>query len=114
MLDFARGKRLEAIIAFVALFALGFTASSEPPRVLSNDNRTSAGRQRGDTLDLHLEVRLARWYPQADSGPYIDVPAFAEVGKPPQIPAPLIRARRGTVIVLRLKNSLSDSALTMH
>ena len=69
---------------------------------------------RGDTLKLNLEVRLARWLPQADSGPYVDAPAFAEVGHAPQIPGPLIRVKRGTVIALRLKNSLSDSTLTLY
>jgi FtsP/CotA-like multicopper oxidase with cupredoxin domain len=69
---------------------------------------------RGDTLELNLEVRLARWHPQADSGPYVDAPVFAEVGHAPQIPGPLIRVKRGTVIALRLKNSLSDSTLTLY
>ena len=49
-----------------------------PPPVHPNDNRTPAGRLRGDTLDLHLEVRMATWSPEADSGPAIEVAAFAE------------------------------------
>ena len=69
---------------------------------------------RGDTLELHLEVREGRWYPQSDSGPHVDAPVFAEVGKLPQVPGPLIRVKRGTVIALMLHNSLTDSAVTVH
>lgn len=84
------------------------------PLVEANDNRTPAGVLRGDTLDVRLEVRMARWYPQSDSGPFVDAPAFAEVGKAPQIPGPLIRVRRGTVVALTIRNSLPDSTLRLH
>ncbi|MGH7711818.1 MAG: multicopper oxidase domain-containing protein [Gemmatimonadaceae bacterium] len=84
------------------------------PVVQANDNRTPSGTMRGDTLEMQLEVRMARWYPEAIPGPYVDAPAFAEGGKAPQIPGPLIRVPRGTVLALTLRNSLSDSTLTLH
>jgi FtsP/CotA-like multicopper oxidase with cupredoxin domain len=112
---FFRRTRLQVVAAVAATLASGCGgASNGPPLVRANDNRASAGRMRGDTLKLNLEVRLARWHPQADSGPYVDAPVFAEVGHAPQIPGPLIRVKRGTVIALYLKNSLSDSSLTVH
>jgi FtsP/CotA-like multicopper oxidase with cupredoxin domain len=115
MPTFLSHARLQLIAAVAATLASGCGGlSSGPPVVRANDNRASAGRMRGDTLNLNLEVRLARWHPQADSGPYVDAPVFAEVGQAPQIPGPLIRVKRGTVIALRLKNSLSDSSLTVH
>ena len=103
-------------IAVILLTALACAcAPHSPPVVQTNDNRVAAGTLRGDTLHLRLEVRLARWYPEADeSGPYVDTPAFAEVGNAPQIPGPLIRVKRGTIIALRLRNSLEDSTLTLH
>jgi len=85
----------------------------ETAAVHPNDNRTPAGVRRGDTLFLHLVVTRARWYPQADSGPAITVEAIGEEGKPPQIPAPLIRVKTGTRIVASVRNALGDSSITV-
>jgi FtsP/CotA-like multicopper oxidase with cupredoxin domain len=84
------------------------------PNIIPNDNRAPAGVLANDTLRLDLEVRMATWRPQADTGPAIDVAAFAEVGKAPQIPGPLIRVPTGTFIVARVKNSLPDSTISIH
>jgi FtsP/CotA-like multicopper oxidase with cupredoxin domain len=84
------------------------------PRVVPNDNRVPAGRMRGDTLEIDLEIRMATWYPEADSGPGVDVAAFAEAGNVPSIPAPMIRVPEGTVILARLRNLLPDSTLSIH
>ena len=91
-----------------------FPAPGSLPQVVPNDNRIPAGRLRGDTLLLDLEVRMATWYPEADSGPGVEVAAFAEVGKAPSIPAPLIRVAQGTVILARIRNLLPDSTLSLH
>lgn len=57
---------------------------------------------------------MATWRPEAERGPAIEVAAFAEVGKPPQIPAPLIRVRTGTVIAATIRNALTDSTIWLH
>ncbi|HEX9895917.1 MAG TPA: multicopper oxidase domain-containing protein [Gemmatimonadales bacterium] len=80
----------------------------------ANDNRVPAGRLAGDSLVIALEVEYARWYPEAEGGPSVEVAAFQEVGKPPQIPGPLIRVRTGTTIVATIRNGLPDSALTVY
>jgi manganese oxidase len=85
-----------------------------PPQVLPNDNRIPAGRLQGDTLRIDLEIRRATWYPEADSGPAVEVAAFAEAGKAPSIPAPMIRVPEGTTIVARIRNLLPDSTLSIH
>lgn len=87
---------------------------SDLPRVIPNDNRVPAGRLHGDTLELDLEIRMATWYPEADSGPGVEVAAFAEAGTAPTIPAPLIRVREGTVVIARVRNLLTDSAVTLR
>lgn len=89
-------------------------ASDNLPRVQPNDNRTPGGRLRGDTLELHLEVGKAIWYPEADSGSSVRVNAFSEAGGAPQIPGPLIRVRTGTVIVASVWNRLTDSTIAVH
>src|SRR5438477_266389 len=64
--------------------------ASNPPRgapnsIGENANRTPAGRLRGDTLEIHLAVGMGTWRPEADSGPAIEVAAFAEEGHAPLV-----------------------------
>ena len=89
------------------------TPRRDLPEVRANDNRVPAGRLVGDTLHLSLVVQMARWHPEAADGPAIDVQAFAEEGKAPQIPGPLIRVRKGTVIDATVRNELTDSTITL-
>ncbi|HSB55325.1 MAG TPA: multicopper oxidase domain-containing protein [Gemmatimonadales bacterium] len=84
------------------------------PRVVPNENRVSGGQLRGDTLEIHLEVRMATWRPEADSGPAIEVAALAEEGHEPQIPGPLIRVPSGTIIAATVANRLGDSTIAVH
>lgn len=78
------------------------------PVVLPNDNRAPAGRLAGDTLTLSLVLDLARWYPEGENGPSVVVPALAEEGGAPRIPAPLIRVPAGTVVVVTVRNALGE------
>lgn len=107
-------RRLLVCAALVAIPLGAQAGRQEPPRVVANDNRAPAGRLRHDTLTVALEVRLGRWYPEADSGPSLEVPVFAEVGAAPRIPGPLIRVPAGTVIAATLSNRLGDSTVTIH
>lgn len=88
--------------------------ATDLPFVLPNDNRSPAGRLSHDTLELHLFVGLAVWRPEADSGPSIEVAAFGEEGKSPQVPGPLIRVPAGTVIAATIRNQLADSTLRIY
>jgi FtsP/CotA-like multicopper oxidase with cupredoxin domain len=92
----------------------GFGLRSDIPTVQANDNRLSAGRLAGDSLRISLEIRNARWHPEAEDGPAIDVAVFGEAGKPPQIPGPMIRVKTGTTVIATLRNGLSDSDVTVH
>ncbi|HXG69300.1 MAG TPA: multicopper oxidase domain-containing protein [Gemmatimonadaceae bacterium] len=100
----------------LALVLLGSSVVTEEPaprKVEVNENRDPAGRMRGNVLRVHLEVRMARWYPEADNGPFTDVAVFAERGRAPRVPGPLIRVKTGTVVEATLTNSLSDSTITL-
>lgn len=79
------------------------------PVVEANDNRRPAGVLRNDTLRINLVVQMARWYPEAGNGPFVDVAALSEEGRAPTVPGPLIRVRTGTTIVASVRNSLTDS-----
>ncbi|MEO7219744.1 MAG: multicopper oxidase domain-containing protein [Gemmatimonadaceae bacterium] len=89
-------------------------AGNTAPPVAANDNRVAAGLLRDGQLTIKLTVGIARWYPEAEGGPSIDVAAFAEEGRRAQIPAPLIRVPIGTIIVATVHNSLSDSTVYVH
>jgi len=104
------------VFAALAVAGLaGFTRlNSDPPVVIANDNRAAAGTLQRDTLRIQLVVKMARWHPEAEDGPFVDVAAFAEHGAEPRIPGPLIRVREGTTIVATVGNELADSALWVH
>lgn len=84
------------------------------PAVHPNTNRHSAGRLSHDTLRVTLVVRMARWTPEAENGTALAVPAFAEAGRPPEIPGPLLRVPAGTTIDATLRNELPDSTITVR
>jgi hypothetical protein len=89
-------------------------AVGRPERVRINDNRRPAGTLRDGVLTVHLEARLAMWYPDGDPAPGAEVPAFAAEGGPPEIPGPLIRVPAGTEIAITVRNALPSAALTLH
>jgi len=78
------------------------------PVVVANDNRTAAGTLENGVLTLRLVVAMARWYPEADDGAWAEMPVFAEEGKAPSIPGPLIRVPVGTRVRVSVRNALGD------
>jgi FtsP/CotA-like multicopper oxidase with cupredoxin domain len=79
-----------------------------PDRVLPNDNRRPAGTVRGGVLTLRLEARIAAWQPEPD-GPALPVYAFAEEGRAPLIPGPLVRVGAGTEVRATVRNTLTKA-----
>jgi FtsP/CotA-like multicopper oxidase with cupredoxin domain len=75
-----------------------------------NDNRRPAGTLSGGTLTLSLDIVEAGYQPEGEHDPVVRVLAFAESGKAPQVPGPLLRAPVGTMVRLTLHNH-SDSAV---
>ncbi len=82
------------------------------PRIEANRNLSPAGQLRDGVLALRLEIRAGDWYPEADTGPAIAVQAFAEEGRPLQIPGPLIRVPEGTEVRATVRNALDK--VTAH
>jgi FtsP/CotA-like multicopper oxidase with cupredoxin domain len=83
------------------------------PSVLPNDNRRPAGETRGGTLRLALRAGLGSWQPEEDAVPALQVEAFGELTGPLQVPAPLVRVREGTAIVVSIRNDL-PTPLQVH
>ncbi len=73
--------------------------------IVPNENRTPAGRLAKGVLTLALEARAAAWHLEGPRGPGVSVMAFAEVGKPPSVPGPLVRVNAGTEIRATVRNA---------
>ena len=84
------------------------------PRVLPNENRSAAGRLEKGVLEVALEAREGRWYPDGDNGPSLVMQVFAEAGRAPQNPGPLIRVPAGTTINVTVHSALRDSVLVLY
>lgn len=97
------------LLLLVALSALG-TFAEGSQLVQANDNRTPAGRLDHGVLELQLELRQGRWYPEDEKGPHLDVYAFAEKGRSPQSSGPLIRVPQGTKVRATVRNMLPLAA----
>jgi manganese oxidase len=86
----------------------------EAEPIVSNPNRVPAGRLRNGVLTIRLELRTGMLKPQADDGPGVLIQAFAEPGKPLQVPGPLVRVVEGTTIHATIRNTLPDSTLVLR
>jgi len=96
---------LQSLLFFYCLLSQA-AVNPAAPVALANDNRTPAGAIRNGTLNLHLEMVEAVWYPDQESGRSFPIYAFAEKGKPPQIPGPLVRVPLGTNVRMEVRNAL--------
>ena len=81
--------------------------------IFSNDNKQSAGILQNGVLTVNLEAREGYWFPETHEGEGIRVYAFAEKGKPLQLPGPQLRVLEGTIIKVTIQNKL-DTAMTLH
>jgi len=79
-----------------------------------NNNRVAMGEGRlsGKTLTVALDIVEAGYQPEGEHDPVVRIFAFAEPGKGPVVPGPLLRAPVGTTVRLTLRNR-TDSALFM-
>ncbi len=79
------------------------------PRASSNDNRTPAGVLRDGVHTVRLVAGPATWRPDGPRGCAIRLHAFAEEGRPAQIPGPLIRVQAGAELRVIVRNDLTRS-----
>ena len=87
-------------------------APTAPPQAVgANDNRTPAGTYVGDTLVVRLTLATVAWHLLGDTNPALTVAAFAEEGKTPTIPAPLLRVRTGTPMHVVIRNPSDDTLI---
>jgi FtsP/CotA-like multicopper oxidase with cupredoxin domain len=100
----------------VLLSACRMTPASHgaAPLAAMNDNRRPAGTLSSGVLTLDLDVRQGRWQPEGPNGIMLTVPVFAEHGKSPEVPGPLVRVPAGTRVKMHLHNALEKETVTVH
>ncbi len=108
-------RRSASRVVLLPLLTLLVAGHSRAPvdTATPNDNRRPAGELRDGVLHLDLEVRAARWSPEGTDGAALPVHLFAEQGRPASVPGPLIRVPEGTIVEVRVRNTLPDSAVTI-
>ena len=72
-----------------------------------NDSRAPSGTVRDGVLRVAIVARTVAWYPDGGRGCSLLVHAFAEEGKPAEIPGPLVRVRAGAQVSVTVRNSLN-------
>ena len=114
--------RMLGVVAGAALLTLGWLVapnalisvdSNTLAEIVLNDNREPSGTLAGGTLELDLEIRRGDWHLLGEDRPAGQVLAFAEAGKSPSIPGPLIRVPLGTEIQATVTNFL-DTTVVIH
>lgn len=101
------------MLGAAALLLSLVSAADSLPRVTWHDNLVSAGRASRGVVQLVLEVRRGMWHPNGDDRAGASILAFAERGKGPTTPGPLIRVRAGTTINVSISNPTTDT-LAVH
>jgi manganese oxidase len=106
-------------IVSAPLVVIASVALSSKPRtgevsIRANDNRAPAGALHGTVLSLRIEARLGTWHPDGDDAPGATVPAFAEEGRTPTIPGPLVRVPAATEVTVTVRNSLPHDTLVVR
>ncbi len=89
-------------------------ALSDLPLITANDNRVPAGKLVDGVLQLDLEITWGDFRVETIDRTGLRVAAIAESGKAPSVPGPLIRAEKGTIINVQVKNTLKDSTITVY
>ena len=105
-----------APLLLVTLLLAGGAATRQQnlPVAAPNDNRTPAGTFRDGVLTVSLEATRSMWHPDGDSLPGMPIETFAESGKAPSTPGPLLRVNAGTELRVSVRNALERDTLSFH
>lgn len=88
----------------------GAPAQAALPVVVPNTNEVPAGQLESGVQVLRLEARESAWHPDRKPEVPVVVFAFAEEGRPPRIPGPLLRVPQGTEVRISVRNSIDPTA----
>jgi manganese oxidase len=87
--------------------------TQQSAEIVTHDNLERAGSMTGNVLQVRLEIVRGAWRPEGADGPVRDVYAFAEEGRLPHIPGPLLRVPEGTDLQVSVRNRAAK-AVKIH
>ena len=93
--------------ALLALLLAAPATAAQLPRAVPNDHRSAAGQVIAGELHIALEAVLAEWRPRGEAGPMRKALTFAEAGRAPSAPGPMIRTAAGTPVRITIRNTLA-------
>lgn len=96
-----------------ALAALAAIGTPSIQKVGWHDNLHPAGTPGTGTLALDLDIVRGMWHPNGDDRAGTSILAFAERGRAPTTPGPLLRVRQGTRVSVSVRNA-TDDAMAIH
>src|ERR1700730_15009878 len=105
-----RMNRRLLVVLWPLLFSSTFATGEDVAEIAANSNKIAAGKHSGDSVQIHLEVREGRWFPDGVHSRSLTVQAFGEDGGPSQIPGPMIRVAEGTILDVIVTNRLFNPA----
>lgn len=94
-------------IASSAFVSLAIVPRENLPKARANRNTDRGGALSNGVLTVALEAKQSLWYPYGEAHAGVSNAAFAEEGKAPSVPGPLIRVPVGTQLHVSVRNSLS-------
>lgn len=84
-----------------------------PPVLVPNDNTKPAGKTRDGVTTIELDAVPVTWHLQGGASSIKFTDAFAERGKAPTMPGPLVRVNAGATVHFNVRNRL-PRALTFY
>jgi len=106
-------RRNPAIVAWAlgsVFLCQGALCRAALPVVVPNPNEAPAGQLESGVQVLRLEARESAWHPDRKPEQPVIVFAFAEEGRPPRIPGPLLRVPQGTEVRITVRNAIDPAA----
>ncbi|HEY6826195.1 MAG TPA: multicopper oxidase domain-containing protein [Gemmatimonadaceae bacterium] len=104
--------RLRAATLLAATFSLSDASFPRPvppppPVLLPNDNTKPAGTTRNNVVSIELDAVPATWHLQGGASSIKFTDAFAERGRTPTMPGPLVRVAAGATVHFNVRNRLT-------
>ena len=91
----------------VSLSDASFISRPAPPVLVPNDNTKPAGKTRDGVTTIELDAVPASWHIQGGASSIKFTDAFAERGKAPTMPGPLVRVNAGATVHFNVRNRLA-------
>jgi len=91
----------------VSLSDASLMSRPAPPVLVPNDNTKPAGKTRDGVTTIELDAVSVTWHLQGGASSIKFTDAFAERGKSPTMPGPLVRVSAGATVHFNVRNSLA-------